>query len=119
LLARKTELMREALAQRGAGRRGLDVGCGQGAYLARMRELGFDVAGVDPSSAQVRAAARTVGDPALVGNASVLDLPAENGSYDFVYVINVLHHLATVDEQQRAFHELFRVLKAGGLLFLH
>jgi hypothetical protein len=31
----------------------------------------------------------------------------------------VLHHLGSVEEQQRAFVELFRVLRPGGLLFVH
>jgi SAM-dependent methyltransferase len=99
--------------------RGLDVGCGQGAYLARMREIGFDVSGVEPSPAQVRKAIRNVGDADLVTIASALDLPAGDASYDFVYVINVLHHLSSIDEQRRAFDELLRVLKPGGLLFVH
>jgi SAM-dependent methyltransferase len=36
-----------------------------------------------------------------------------------VYIINVLHHLSSIDEQQRAFKELMRVLKPGGRLFVH
>jgi SAM-dependent methyltransferase len=36
-----------------------------------------------------------------------------------VYTINVLHHLGSVEEQRRAFTELFRVLKPGGVLFVH
>jgi ubiquinone/menaquinone biosynthesis C-methylase UbiE len=34
-------------------------------------------------------------------------------------VINVLHHLASLDEQRRAFQEMLRVLKPGGMLFVH
>ena len=36
-----------------------------------------------------------------------------------MYVINVLHHLASVEEQRRAFAELVRVLRPGGVLFVH
>ena len=119
LLAKKTALMREVINARGAGRRGLDVGCGQGAYVARMRELGFDVNGIDAAAGQVELAARNVGQAEVVGFGSVLDIPAANGSFDFVYIINVLHHLGSVDDQRRAFQELLRVLKPGGLLFVH
>ncbi len=119
LLARKTELMREVLTAIGTGRSGLDVGCGQGAYVGRMRELGFDVSGIDASAGQVAIAERRLGTPGVVCTGSVLEIPAASASYDFVYVINVLHHLGSIDEQRRAFAELLRVLKPGGRLFLH
>lgn len=119
LLERKTTLMRTIVEAHGAGRKGLDVGCGQGAYVGRMREIGFDVAGIDSSVGQIRRAAGTLGAPDLVQIGSVLDIPAADESFDFVYAINVLHHLGSLDEQRRAFRELARVLKPGGLLFVH
>ena len=36
---------------------------------------------------------------------SVLDIPDADATYDFVYMINVLHHLASVDEQRARFAE--------------
>lgn len=119
LLVRKTALMKQAVESLGIGRRGLDVGCGQGAYVARMRELGFDVSGIDASAGQVRLAARNVGGDGIVTVGSALDIPAADATFDFLYIINVLHHLNSVEDQRRAFAELFRVLKPGGLLFVH
>ncbi|MQA30330.1 MAG: methyltransferase domain-containing protein [Luteitalea sp.] len=119
LLERKTELMRDILETRAGGRRGLDVGCGQGAYVGRMRELGFDVRGIDSSAGQVLLAGRNVGEPGVIDSGSVLQIPAADRSYDFLYVINVLHHLASLEEQRRAFSEMLRVLRPGGLLFVH
>lgn len=119
LLLRKTALMKAVVDARGVGRRGLDVGCGQGAYVGRMRELGFAVEGIDMSAGQVRLAARNVGGEGIVRVGSVLDIPAADASCDFVYIINVLHHLNSIDEQRRAFAELLRVLTPGGLLFVH
>jgi 2-polyprenyl-3-methyl-5-hydroxy-6-metoxy-1,4-benzoquinol methylase len=119
LLETKTGLMREVINRRGLGRRGLDVGCGQGAYVARMRAIGLDVDGIDASPGQVKLASRNVGSDRAVRVGSVLEIPASNESYDFVYVINVLHHLGSLGDQQRAFTELFRILKPGGLLFVH
>lgn len=118
LLVRKTEMMKAVLEARGTGRRGLDVGCGQGAYVGRMRELGYEVQGIDMSAGQVRFAARRLGDD-VVQVGSVLDIPAPDETFDFLYIINVLHHLNSVEDQRRAFAELFRVLKPGGLLFIH
>ncbi|MEQ1730081.1 MAG: lysylphosphatidylglycerol synthase domain-containing protein, partial [Vicinamibacterales bacterium] len=76
LLLRKTALMKDVIEAHGIGRRGLDVGCGQGAYVARMRTLGFEVEGIDMSAGQVRLAARNVGGDGIVRVGSVLDIPA-------------------------------------------
>lgn len=130
LLTRKTALMAAALSTwRTAGEsgadpvasrlRGLDVGCGQGWYVARMRQLGFDVHGIDASAGQVARARRHVDDPALIAEGSARHIAAPDASYDFVYTINVLHHLASAAEQREAFAELLRVLRPGGLLFVH
>jgi len=119
LLERKTVLMQHAIAAFGVGHRGLDVGCGQGAYVGRMRALGFDVRGIDSSAGQIAIAERKLGARGIVSTGSVLTIPVPDASQDFVYIINVLHHLNSVDEQRRAFAELLRVVKPGGLLFVH
>jgi 2-polyprenyl-3-methyl-5-hydroxy-6-metoxy-1,4-benzoquinol methylase len=119
LVTRKTELMRAVMAGHQVGRRGLDVGCGQGWYVARMRDLGFDVTGIDGSAGQVQLACRNVGRRDLISVGSALDIPAADSTYDFAYTINVVHHLPSVNHQRSAFAELMRVLKPGGLLFLH
>ena len=120
LLASKTELMRDVMARAlPDARRGLDAGCGQGWYVGRMRELGFEVDGIDASAGQVALAAQHVGGGGRVRLGSVLNVPEPSASYDFIYTINVLHHLASVEEQRRAFTELLRVLRPGGLLFVH
>ena len=120
LLVKKTELMRDVIGRMlPSARRGLDAGCGQGWYVGRMRELGFEVDGIDASAGQIALADRNVGGMGRIRVGSVLSVPEPPGSYDFIYTINVLHHLASVEEQQRAFAELMRVLKPGGLLFVH
>ena len=119
LLTKKADLMRQVIAVHHAGTRGLDVGCGQGWYVARMREIGFDVHGIDASAGQIQLAARNIGAPDLVQLGSALRIPAADATYDFVYTINVVHHLPSVDDQRAAFVEMFRVLRPGGLLFLH
>lgn len=118
LLVRKTEMMKAVLDGGCSRKRGLDVGCGQGAYVGRMRELGFDVEGIDTSAGQVRFAVHKLGDE-VVRVGSVLDIPYADATFDFLFNINVLHHLKSVAEQRRAFVELFRVLKPGGLLLVH
>jgi SAM-dependent methyltransferase len=84
-----------------------------------MRELGFAVDGIDASAGQVQLAARNVGQAGAVRVGSVLDIPAADATFDFLYIINVLHHLPSIGEQRRAFREMARVLKPGGLMFVH
>jgi ubiquinone/menaquinone biosynthesis C-methylase UbiE len=119
LLERKTAMMRDVIERVGRGRRGLDVGCGQGWHLGTMRELGFEVFGIDASAGQADMAAARLGLAGVVRHGSVLEIPAPDASYDFAYIINVLHHLDSIADQRRAFSELFRVLRPGGLLMVH
>jgi 2-polyprenyl-3-methyl-5-hydroxy-6-metoxy-1,4-benzoquinol methylase len=84
-----------------------------------MRQLGFEVNGIDASAEQVRLAAVRAGSDGAVSLASILDIPARDAAYDFVYTINVLHHLPSIEDQRRAFAELLRVTRPGGLLFVH
>ena len=111
--------MQDELAAKGVRLAGLDVGCGQGHYVKRMRELGFDVVGMDDSAQQVESAARLFAEAEVVRRGSMLQIPFEDARFDFVYTINVLHHLDSIEAQRRAFTELARVLKPGGLLFVH
>lgn len=63
-----------------------------------MRELGFDVEGIDTSAGQVRFAVHKLGDE-VVRVGSVLDIPYADATFDFLFNINVLHHLKSVAEQ--------------------
>lgn len=64
----------------------LDIGCGSGAYLARMRDVGWDVTGVevDPVAAEV---AR---DRGLKVFAGVEEVP---GTFDVVTLNHVIEHV--------------------------
>src|SRR5581483_6495851 len=119
LLLKKTAMMHAVLSGRGGALRGLDVGCGQGGYVQRMRTLGYAVDGIDPSAGQLRAARQRIGEDGIVYHGSALQIPAADESFDFIYTINVLHHLPSTDDQRAAFVELQRVLRPGGLIFVH
>lgn len=93
----------------------LDVGCGTGDQLKQVVNYGFDAMGIEPSE-NMR---KHIGPELVKGtviNGSVLNLPFEDNSFDFVYAIEVFRYLNSEDNLC-GFKEISRVLKPGGLFF--
>lgn len=59
-------------------------------------------------------AARLAGSNVDVVNASALDMPFEDGRFSGAVAFTMLHHVPTVEEQDRLFAEVARVLRPGG-----
>lgn len=89
----------------------LEVGCGTGNYVNSLAALNSaQCSGLDPSSKMLDVARRKNTPVAWVqGSAEALPFP--NGSYDFVYSVDILHH---VQDRGAFFREAFRVLAGGG-----
>jgi ubiquinone/menaquinone biosynthesis C-methylase UbiE len=100
------------------GKKCLDVGCGGGRYSIAMSRLGAgQVVGCDVSDdglADARMRAGGLPDVSFE-KASALDLPFDDGSFDFVFSSGVLHHTTDPD---KGLDELTRVLRPGGKLYL-
>jgi ubiquinone/menaquinone biosynthesis C-methylase UbiE len=93
----------------------LDVGCGSGAFSARLARFGLRLAGLDISYKIVHfATAHLPGAFFLVGDAETL--PFGDGRFDIVTFSGILHHLPGL---QKAIAESYRVLKPGGRLFAY
>jgi SAM-dependent methyltransferase len=91
----------------------LEVGSGSGRFLARMRDAGWTVEGVefDPvAAARVR---RKYGIPVAVGDLPELGYPA--GQYDVIAMSQVIEH---VPDPVALLRECHRLLRAGGRLVL-
>lgn len=97
---------------------GLDAGCGQGWYVKEMEKEGFTVYGIDFSEKQVEKAKLYTGSGNIY-RGSITQLPFPDSSFDFVYTINVLHHLPSREEQVAALREFHRVLKPEGKVIIH
>ncbi|RPI49037.1 MAG: class I SAM-dependent methyltransferase [Acidobacteria bacterium] len=101
-----------------AGKRVLDVGSGNGYVLSRYAAAGARTVGIDLTETAVDLCRRRfrlmrLCGHFIVGNAE--SLPFENGSFDCVCSMGVLHH---TPETGRAVRELFRVLRPGGRLIV-
>jgi SAM-dependent methyltransferase len=68
----------------------LDVGCGEGEFLAELQSLGWSVEGIDPSEAAV-AIAQDRGVRAAVG--TFADVTLEAGSFDAITFRLVFEHI--------------------------
>lgn len=84
--AARLELMGVGARERGAV---LDVGCGSGSFLRRMRSLGWAVSGTEPDP-HAAAAARAGGIEVICGYPA--DLPAER-VFDLVTLSHVIEHV--------------------------
>lgn len=124
LLLRKVNVMLEFLQEHGIGpnARGLDIGCGQGMYARELAARGYRMSGIEQSAGQLEQARKAATQDGLVldlTEGSALSLPYQDESFDFAYLINVIHHVPGQEARDRALQEVLRVLRRGGVLFLH
>ena len=88
----------------------LDVGCGGGHFIREVRELGWDVVGVDVSADQLRFARERLPGVELV-EADAGALPFADASFDAAY--STFTH-TDLDDFAAAVAEVRRVLRTGG-----
>lgn len=90
----------------------LDVGCGMGRFAEVVSRWGANVVGIDLSLASDVAARNLVSRQNVwICQASILDLPFLEQSFDYIYSIGVLHHTPNCEH---SFKLLPRLLKPGG-----
>jgi ubiquinone/menaquinone biosynthesis C-methylase UbiE len=94
----------------------VDVGCGNGLYLAELARRGFGghVLGVDLSFGMLAAARDRLAAaprPAALANADATALPLRDGAADLTLAMHMLYQ---VPDPAGALHELRRVTRPGG-----
>jgi SAM-dependent methyltransferase len=104
------------LAELQAGRRVLEIGLGFGTIGQQLAERGAVYHGLDIAEgpvAMMRDRLRLAGLPGAdrILRGSALELPYEDGSFDYVWSVGCLHHTGDLP---RSVSEVHRVLAAGG-----
>ena len=99
------------LPYRGAGKI-LDVGCGAGSYLYRLKQWGWETYGVEPSEIGAKQA-RRLGLEVRQGTLKEAQFP--DGFFDVVRLSNVLEHLS---DPKATFREIRRILKSDGVTYI-
>lgn len=92
----------------------LDLGCGEGRLTRELSSRGYDVVGVDASTALVDEA-RAVDPDGRYDVASIDALPFEDGAAQLAVCVNVLPH---VEDMHAAAAEVARVLAPGGAFLI-
>lgn len=93
--------------------RGLDVGCGTGVLAGRLAAAGWEMTGVDPSQGMLDVLPRHApGVTAVCADGTALPFP--DGSFDLVYCVAVMHHVAAPAAVHATLGEMVRVARSGG-----
>jgi SAM-dependent methyltransferase len=106
------------------GQRVLDIGCGAGVFLqlAVQYRRPSAIAGLETNRQAIECARRLFpsrdgGVPARLEVYDGATLPGWIGEYDYVFLVDVLHHIPR-DRQGQALRDLFRKLKVGARLII-
>lgn len=91
----------------------LDIGCGSGNFLAKLKALGWDVYGIDPSSIAVKIAKGRDLKNIQQGVIGAVKFP--DNFFDVVTMFHVFEH---IPNPRKVLSEIKRILKPGGFLII-
>lgn len=112
----RTQVIPWLLSGAELGEHALELGAGPGAATEELRKHAGRVTSLEYSHAFAAGLAQRVQSPngdVLQGDASALPFPDK--TFSAAIAVLMLHHLKSPELQERAFAEIFRVLRPGGV----
>jgi 2-polyprenyl-3-methyl-5-hydroxy-6-metoxy-1,4-benzoquinol methylase len=91
----------------------LEIGSAKGFFLAKARERGYTVYGLELNQKNYQYSRARLGDNIV--NVDLLDAHFDSNKFDVVYMRDVIEHIPT---PKLFFQEVCRVTKPGGILFV-
>jgi SAM-dependent methyltransferase len=91
----------------------LDIGCGSGWFLSKMREKGWTVQGVEPSEAAANLGRVECGLDIFAG--SLIDAAFPSESFDYVRLNHSFEHMSNPNS---VLEEIYRILAKNGKLMI-
>lgn len=91
----------------------LDIGCSSGSFLHCMKQAGWDVSGIEMSTASAREAEQRCGAKVFVGD--ILDAPLAPGSFDAITGFHVMEHMY---HPREVMERICSWLKPGGVFYM-
>jgi len=95
----------------------LDAGCGNGRLAQELMKKHVEYVGVDESK-ELIAIAKKHNPKGTFFVRDILDLKMEEGAFDAVYCVAVLHHIPGKRSRIRAISELGKCVKEGGVVVI-
>jgi SAM-dependent methyltransferase len=93
----------------------LEIGAGPGAATNELLRRAPRVTSLEHDHRAARKLAQHCGQRAGVVQGDAASLPFANGTFSCAIAILVLHHLKSTELQDRAFAEIHRVMRPGGI----
>ncbi len=103
------------LKKRNGNQKILDAGCGSGEFVIYMKQLGFDVTGMDLAEGAIQIAKRIGASTHFVVGSAEEGLPFSSGQFDAIWNTEVIEHLFDI---HATFSEFNRILRVGGIVIL-
>jgi SAM-dependent methyltransferase len=111
----KEELLPWVLADVDLGDNTLEIGPGYGAVLKVLVDMTPNLTSVEIDTPMAQDLQRRYGDRARIINGDGTDTGLPADEFSSVVSFTMLHHIPTVELQDRLFAEAFRVLRPGGV----
>ena len=95
----------------------LDVGCGNGLMLSRLKKNSNNIAGLDYSEAMIEEARKTLPE-AVLFTSEANKIPFPDDTFDRVLSYSISHYFPSNDYFYQAIDEMIRVCKDGAVILL-